>query len=79
MAASLSSGGLALLIERMVSPWVEPTTTRKRGSFWNCAIVSAAGKFGKQPQYGKAMKGYIGLQEHGGRAEFRNIKIRELK
>ena len=39
----------------------------------------AAGKFGRQPQYGKAMKGYIGLQEHGGRAEFRNIKIRELK
>jgi len=39
----------------------------------------AAGKFGRQPQYGKAMRGYIGLQEHGGRAEFRNIKIRELK
>ena len=38
-----------------------------------------AGKFGRQPQYGKAMKGHIGLQEHGGRAEFRNIKIRELK
>jgi hypothetical protein len=38
-----------------------------------------AGKFGRQPQYGKAMKGHIGLQEHGGRAEFKNIKIRELK
>lgn len=38
-----------------------------------------AGKFGRQPNYGKAMKGYIGLQEHGGRAEFKNIKIRELK
>jgi hypothetical protein len=36
-------------------------------------------KFKAWPQYGKAMKGHIGLQEHGGRVEFRNIKIRELK
>ena len=39
----------------------------------------AAAKFRAWPQYGKAMRGYIGLQEHGGRAEFRNIKLRELK
>ena len=39
----------------------------------------AASKFAVWPKYGKAMKGHIGLQEHGGRAEFRNIKIRELK
>ena len=39
----------------------------------------AKSKFAAWPMYGKAMKGYIGLQEHGGRAEFRNIKIRELK
>jgi hypothetical protein len=39
----------------------------------------AGAKFAAWPQYGKAMRGYIGLQEHGGRAEFRNIKIRELK
>ena len=39
----------------------------------------AASKFATAPMYGKAMKGHIGLQEHGGRAEFRNIKIRELK
>ena len=39
----------------------------------------AASKFAVWPRYGKAMKGHIGLQEHGGRAEFRNIKIRELK
>jgi hypothetical protein len=39
----------------------------------------AASKFAAWPMYGKAMKGHIGLQEHGGRAEFRNIKIRELK
>jgi hypothetical protein len=39
----------------------------------------AGAKFAAWPQYGKAMSGHIGLQEHGGRAEFRNIKIRELK
>ena len=39
----------------------------------------AASKFSVWPKYGKAMKGHIGLQEHGGRAEFRNIKIRDLK
>jgi len=39
----------------------------------------AASKFKAWPTYGKSMKGHIGLQEHGGRAEFRNIKIREIK
>jgi hypothetical protein len=39
----------------------------------------AASKFANWPMYGKSMRGHIGLQEHGGRAEFRNIKIRELK
>lgn len=39
----------------------------------------AASKFAAWPRYGKTMKGHIGLQEHGGRAEFRNIKIREMK
>ena len=39
----------------------------------------AASKFKAWATYGKSMKGYIGLQEHGGRAEFKNIKIRELK
>jgi alpha-3'-ketoglucosidase len=39
----------------------------------------AGSKFAAWPLYGKSMKGYIGLQEHGGRGEFRNIKIRELK
>lgn len=38
-----------------------------------------ASKFAQWPQFGKAMKGRIGLQEHGGRVEFRNIKIRPLE
>jgi hypothetical protein len=43
------------------------------------AAIVATTKFNNWPAYGKAMRGHIGLQEHGGRAEFRNIKIRELK
>ena len=38
----------------------------------------AESKFAKWPAYGKAARGYIGLQEHGNPAEFRNIKIRVL-
>lgn len=44
---------------------------------WAARVAGA--KFAAWPQYGKAMRGHIGLQEHGGRVEFRNIKIRELK
>jgi hypothetical protein len=43
------------------------------------AGLVAASKFTSWPMYGKAMRGHIGLQEHGGRGEFRNIKIRELR
>lgn len=39
----------------------------------------AASKFSAWPQYGKAMQGHIGLQEHGARVSFRNIKIRSLR
>ena len=37
-----------------------------------------ASKFKQWPEYGKASEGYIGLQEHGNRIEFRNIKLRVL-
>jgi hypothetical protein len=43
------------------------------------AAIVATTKFNSWPAYGKAMRGHIGLQEHGGRIEFRNIRIRELK
>lgn len=35
-------------------------------------------KWGKMPNYGMAKTGHIGLQDHGGLTQFRNIKIRKL-
>ena len=35
-------------------------------------------KFVEWPAYGRAERGHIGLQEHGGRVQFRDIKIREI-
>jgi len=37
------------------------------------------GKWKDFPYYGMARKGQIGLQDHGGLAQFRNMKIREIK
>lgn len=37
-----------------------------------------SGKWNNFPGYGKARKGYIGLQDHGSPAFFRNIKIKDL-
>lgn len=38
-----------------------------------------SGKWKDYPYYGMAKKGLIGLQDHGGLAQFRNIKIKEIK
>ncbi len=38
----------------------------------------AAAKFREWPGYGKAARGYIGLQDHGDPVAFRNIRIRVL-
>ena len=37
-----------------------------------------ASKFGKMPGYGRTMRGYIALQDHGNVVAFRNIKIKPL-
>ena len=37
-----------------------------------------ASKFGKMPGYGRTMRGYIALQDHGNIVAFRNIKIKSL-
>lgn len=38
-----------------------------------------ASKFGAMPRYGRNHSGHIGLQDHGDRVAYRNIKIRVLK
>lgn len=38
----------------------------------------ANSKFKEWPEYGKAAQGFIGLQEHGARVAYRNIKVRVL-
>lgn len=40
--------------------------------------LKSKGKWKDHPQYGMAKTGYIGLQDHGGLTQFRNIKIKEL-
>lgn len=43
---------------------------------WTKMIANS--KFKDMPDFGKAKKGHIALQDHGDRVWFRNIKIREL-
>ena len=44
---------------------------------WDAMV--AASKFKTMPDFGKALKGHIALQDHGDIVWYRNIKIRELK
>ena len=43
---------------------------------WQARV--AASKFAAWPAYGTLRRGHIGLQDHGDRVAFRNIRIREL-
>jgi len=45
-------------------------------SDWNAKRLKS--KFKDSPDYGKAVEGNIGLQDHGNKAYFKNIVIREL-
>lgn len=47
-----------------------------RGEAWADLVRNS--KFNQWPAYGQADRGHIGLQEHGGRVWYRNIKLREL-
>lgn len=43
---------------------------------WTARVVNS--KFQEWPGYGKAREGHIGLQDHGDRVAFRNIRLRRL-
>jgi hypothetical protein len=44
---------------------------------WDAMV--AASKFKTMPDFGKATKGHIALQDHGDKVWYKNIKIREIK
>jgi cytochrome c len=44
---------------------------------WNALVKGS--KFKDMPDFGKATKGHIALQDHGDQVWYRNIKIREIK
>jgi hypothetical protein len=44
---------------------------------WDAMVANS--KFKTMPNFGKALKGHIALQDHGDGVYYRNIKIRELK
>lgn len=44
---------------------------------WDAMVAES--KFKSMPDFGKASKGHIALQDHGDKVWYRNIKIRELK
>ncbi len=43
---------------------------------WEARVKNS--KFAEWPAYGRATRGHIGLQDHGDRVTYRNVKIREL-
>jgi hypothetical protein len=47
------------------------------GDDWNQRV--ARSKFAQWPEFGKAKKGFIDVQDHGSVVGFRNIKIRPIK
>jgi hypothetical protein len=47
---------------------------------WDAAIKASKFNPGKYPNFGKAPKGYLGIQgDHPGTLELRNIRIRDLQ
>ena len=45
-----------------------------RGEEWEALVAKS--KFAPYPQYGRALSGRIGIQDHGHELRYRNIKIR---
>ncbi|MBM80336.1 MAG: glucose dehydrogenase [Planctomycetaceae bacterium] len=49
----------------------------KGNADWNRRVAKS--KFSRYPNFGKATKGHICLQDHGNLVSYRNIRIREIK
>jgi len=47
-----------------------------RSAEWEELVANS--KFGEWPEYGRASRGHIGLQDHGDRVWYRNIKVRDI-
>ena len=63
-----------------VEHWLngEKVVSYEKGSDdWNAKV--AASKFKEFPNFGKPTKGFIDLQDHNDKVEYRNIKIRVIK
>jgi hypothetical protein len=71
---------LRLLVQNgHVSQWLngQPVATYEIGSAdWQARV--AASKFAEWPKFGTLERGHIGLQDHGDRVAFRDIRIRVL-
>lgn len=62
-----------------VEHWVNGTKTAEYelgSEDWRRRVAES--KFSQWPEYGTAEEGRIGLQDHGNRVSFRNIKVRRL-
>jgi len=62
-----------------VEHWLNGTQTVKyelRSPDWEQRVK--ASKFSEWPAYGRAKRGHIGVQDHGDRVAFRNIRIKVL-
>ena len=63
----------------LVTHWlndVQVVTYRLWSEDWEARV--AASKFGRMPDYGRALAGHIVLQDHGDPVWYRNLKIRRL-
>jgi hypothetical protein len=71
---------LRLLVQNgHFSQWLngQPVATYEIGSAdWQARV--AASKFAEWPKFGTLERGHIGLQDHGDRVAFRDIRIRVL-
>ena len=68
-----------VVVNNQVEHWLngEKVVEYELGSAdWAQRVANS--KFAQWPAYGRASRGHIGIQDHGDRVSFRNLKIREI-